>query len=798
MLSLLFRFRRTPLARAALCLGLALPLPAAMAQAGAPVPVVRFDIAAQPLAGALDQFARQAGLQLVFQPGLAAQRQAPAVRGELPLRQALDALLQGSGLHGQVRDGTLTVQPVVSGEQSLPEVKVVSNQLGEITEGTGSYTPGTIATATRLVLTPRETPQSVSVVTRQKMDDFQLTSIDQVMEHTPGVSIVTYDSERTEYFARGFAIQNFQYDGIPMMRDSSYSAGNTLSDMVMYDRVEVLKGATGLLTGVGTPGATINLVRKKPTREFQGHITGSAGRWDSYRTEVDLSGALNASGSVRARGVAAYSDRHSHKDGYRRKTDVFYGIVEADLTSSTLLTLGLDAQHNKPRASTWGGIPVLNAQGEFNAMPRSFNNGASWSHWDQYTRTGFATLEHSFDNGWLVKAQFNHQVNGYDANLGSAASGHPDPVDGSGVSMWAGQYVGRTTSKAGDVYLSGPLRLAGREHELVLGASMANRRWKNSSWWDAGSYDKSVADYYRWNGQVPRPNWNPAPDGTNDETTRERGLYVTARWNLRDDWKLITGGRWSSYRNRVAGQDESGVFVPYLGTVVDLNDAYSLYGSYTGIFTPQSLQDEQGRRLDPLQGKNYEVGMKASFMGGRLNASAAVFQLEQDNFGVETGGVTPNGGTAYRAIKGVKSKGYEIEVAGQITPAWQLQAGYSHSVSRQQGERVSTLTPVSQFSLYTSYKFGASLPGLTLGGGMRWQDKTWGDVSTPSGQSVRHTVKSYWLMDLMAGYAFNKNLSASLVVNNVLDKKYYSIFSWYSTYTWGEPRSVNVSLTYKF
>lgn len=110
------------------------------------------------------------------------------------------------------------------------------------------------------------------------------------MEHTPGVSIVTYDSERTEYYARGFAIQNFQYDGIPMMRDSAYSAGNTLSDMVMYDRVEVLKGATGLLTGAGTPGATINLIRKKPTRGFQGHVTASAGSRDSYRTEIDLSG----------------------------------------------------------------------------------------------------------------------------------------------------------------------------------------------------------------------------------------------------------------------------------------------------------------------------------------------------------------------------------------------------------------------------------------------------------------------------------------------------------------------------
>ncbi|WP_347615083.1 TonB-dependent siderophore receptor, partial [Comamonas thiooxydans] len=193
-----------------------------------------------------------------------------------------------------MKQGMLTVQlvPATTGTEpsTLAEVKVVANQLGEITEGSGLYTPGAIATATRLVLTPRETPQSVSVVTRQKMDDFQLNSIDEVMEHTPGVSVVTYDSERTVYYARGFAINNFQYDGIPMLRDSGYSAGNTLSDTSIYDRVEVLKGATGLLTGSGDPGATINLVRKKPTREFQGHATLGAGSWGSYRGELDLSG----------------------------------------------------------------------------------------------------------------------------------------------------------------------------------------------------------------------------------------------------------------------------------------------------------------------------------------------------------------------------------------------------------------------------------------------------------------------------------------------------------------------------
>lgn len=156
---------------------------------------------------------------------------------------------------------------------ALPTLKFTANQLGEITENSGVYTPGSIATATRLVLKPKETPQTISVITRQEMDDFNLNSIDDVMRHTPGVSVVTYDSERTEYYSRGFAIQNFQYDGIPMNRDSAYSAGNTLSDMAIYDRIEVLKGATGLLTGVGDPGATINLIRKKPTKDFQGNVS---------------------------------------------------------------------------------------------------------------------------------------------------------------------------------------------------------------------------------------------------------------------------------------------------------------------------------------------------------------------------------------------------------------------------------------------------------------------------------------------------------------------------------------------
>ena len=683
-------------------------------------------------------------------------------------------------------------------EAKLPTITITANQLGGITENSGIYTPSTIATATRLVLKPRETPQTISVITRQEMDDFNLNSIDDVMRHTPGVSVVTYDSERTEYYSRGFAIQNFQYDGIPMRRDSAYSAGNTLSNTAIYDRIEVLKGATGLLTGVGDPGATINLIRKKPTSEFQGSASVGVGSWNTYSGEIDLSGPLNDSGTIRARGVAAYQDKESELDHYERKTPVFYGIVETDLTDKTLLTVGADYQDSKPEGSTWGGIPIYNTAGNFNKMPASFNNGARWSNWEQYTRTIFSTLEHKFDNDWVAKLQLNHQINGYDAQLGAAAGGNPNPIDGSGVSMWAGNYKGETKSNAADIYASGPFKLLGREHELVVGANISESTWKNNGYSAPNDYKTTVDQYYQWNGNVPEPDWQAGSHWTNKEKTKQNGLYVTSRLNLRDDLKLILGGRVANYESEDI--KESGVFVPYIGTVYDLNDNYSLYASYSTIFSPQSNRDVNGKTLDPQEGENYEVGVKGEFYDGRLNASLAYYQLKQDNFAQEIAGVTtPSGDAAFEAIQGVKTKGVELEVTGEIMPDWNLHAGFNHKVSKQQESKVSTLTPENEFTLYTSYKVNQWVEGLTIGGGVRWQDETWGNVHNPQyTDPVKHTVSDYWLVDAMANYKLNDQLSFSFNVNNLLDEKYYTIFSWYSTYTWGEGRNYNLGLKYKF
>jgi len=714
-----------------------------------------------------------------------------------PLTQAVSAVLTvGLLTAGAQAQQSAAAQTDDEAARTLQTVQVTANQLGTVTEYSGSYTPGTIATATRLVLSPRQTPQSISVITRQEMNDFGLNGIDDVMKVTPGISIVTYDSERTEYYARGFAVQNFQYDGIPMARDSAYSAGNTLSDMAIYDRVEVLKGATGLLTGMGDPGATINLIRKKPTHAFTGRVGLGIGSWDSYRAEVDVSGPLTESGRVRGRAVAAQQDKHSNVDHYQRTNKVFYGILEADIDDSTLLTFGADYQDSDPQGSSWGGIPLLDTTGNFNRVPRSFNNGARWSSWAQYSRTAFATLEHTFGNDWVAKLQLNHQVNGYDAPLGAAAGGNPDPVTGEGVSMWVGKYVGETTSNAADLYVSGAFEWFGRQHELVVGGSVSRKRWINDGYSPQEGYVTSVADYRGWTGDVPEPDWQWGYG--NNEVTRESGAYVVGRFDLADPLKLILGSRVANYK--ALDIDETGVIVPYAGLVYDLNQNYSVFASYSSIFKPQSNQDEQGRVLDPLEGRSYEAGVKAEFLEGRLNASAAVFQLEQDNHAEPTGGLTPSGGIAYRGLMGVRTKGYEFDVSGQVAPGWQVQGGYAHKIARQQSTKVSTLEPEDQFSLHTTYRVqDGALRGVSIGGGARWQGSTFGTITNPlDGGSLVHRTDPYWLLDAMARYEFNDRLSATLNVNNLLDKHYYTIFNWYSTYTWGEPRNVRLTVDYRF
>lgn len=796
-------------------------------------PTQQYHVNAGALGTALSSFALQSGIALSFDPALTRGLKSQGLNGHYQIEQGFAELLKNTSLimiknqngtwsivsknHRLAQDAETqsSSQYDENNNLVLPTIVMTANQLGEITENTGSYTAGKIATATRLVLTQKETPQTISVVTRQELDDYNLNNIDAVMSHTPGITVAAYDSERTSYYSRGFAINNFQYDGIPSTtRNVGYAAGNTLSDSAIYDRFEVLKGSTGLLTGGGSSGATINLVRKKPTHDFQAIAKLGAGSWHDYRGEFDVGGPLNQSGSVRGRFVTALEDKESFMDRYERKSYVFYGITEFDLSDNTLLTIGADYQNNKPKASTWSGsFPLFNSKGERNPYPsRSFNNAANWSKWEQYTRSVFANVHHDFANDWQLTMQYDHKINGYDASLGTIQGYYP--LENGSAKIWPSKYVGRTVSDSFEVYTTGKFNLLNREHDLVLGASAAFSLWKGEDWTPNTSnpdgdnyYDTRIPSFEGWDGHIPEPTWGNPTALTRDRTI-QYGVYATSRLNLTDQLKTILGTRLINYKMKgLEGKvEESNRLIPYVGVLYDFNDKVTAYASVTDIFMPQDIwyKDSSNKILDPDEGKNYELGFKFQPWGEKFNASIAYFQIHQSNRAVEdkiyNGDPTnPDVDFAWQGIK-AKTKGVELEASGEILPGLEIGGGYTHKIIKDgTGEKVSTWEPEHQVSLSSSYKFTGALDGLTAGAHLRWQSKAWQTVYNRVKQQLEDINQDQFVtVDLMANYQITPQLNAAVNFNNIFDKTYFTNVGFYNSAIYGNPRNVMLSLKFKY
>ena len=777
---------------------------------------VKVSIAVQPLSSALTELGMQTNLQILYSPDQVAGIKSRAVSGSLEPSQALSELLKGTGISFQINGNTVTLVSGGGASLQLGATTISGQALGLTTEDTGSYTTGATTTATKLPLTLRETPQSVTVVTRQQMDDRGAQSIADVLRNTPGISVQQYDSDRTEYSARGFAITNFQYDGVNTIYDGVYDEGATHVDMATYDRVEVIKGATGLMTGSGDPSATVNLVRKKPTKEFKASITGTAGSWDNYRTEGDISGPLNDTGSVRGRFVGAYQDKDSYIDHYSQKKDVYYGILEADLTDDTLLTFGIDNQSVTPRGSSWTGNPVYFSDGGRTDFSRSFNPGADWSRRDFDTTTYFASLEQALANDWKLKLSLNQKTTDHDTQLASASGGNPDRATGEGMFLYWGRWEGHRVQDTADVNVSGPFTLGGREHELVAGF-MASHSRQTGATFDTSAFEMVPGSIYDWNGTLPKQEF--PKNGKYERTQSQNGIYLATRLRPTDDLSFILGSRLSTFKynedysyNPGAGLDdthasykEHGVVTPYAGVVYDLNDTYSVYGSYTSIYQPQIYKDVNGSTLAPVEGNAYETGLKAAYFEGKLNASLAFFRIEQDNVAesIGTNPVTNEG--IYKAIDGATTNGVELELAGEVAPDWNVSAGYTYARTRDQDEQrifgypLSTSKPEHVVRTFTTYRLPGALNQVTVGGGVSWQSAFYGKIwSTPANDYTQIKQGGYTLVDLMTRYEYDDHLSFTVNANNVFDKKYLTGLGNFDTTFYGEPRNLQLTAKYDF
>ena len=684
-----------------------------------------------------------------------------------------------------------TLAPAASSATTLQEVVVSDVRSGATTEGSGSYTVEQASTATKLPLTLRETPQSVTVVTREKMDDFNQNNLNQVLANTAGVTVERIETDRTYYTSRGFDITNFQVDGTGMPLTNGNMNGDV--DTAIYDRIEVVRGATGLMTGAGNPSATVNMVRKRPTREFQASVKGEGGSWDHRRAEADISGSLVESEKLRGRMVLVKENGDSYLDRYSVDKGTVYGVVEADLSDTTLLTAGYSLHKNNSDSPLWGALPLYYTNGSATDYPVSTSTSADWAYWNVDNYRSFIELSQQLANGWQAKATYSHIKTTQDSRL-FYVYGTPDATTGEGLFSYPGLYQMEHRQDVGDINATGSFSLLGRTHELVVGAMAAKGKVHELSLYSS-DIGTPLPELSGWDGAYPEPEFNLNPNGSQwDE--QEAGAYLAARFSLSDDLSWIAGSRlshWKSEGENYGQNKESsanGVLTPYTGLVYDLSRDYSVYASYTTIFAPQSKRDINRNLLDPVDGRSYETGVKGEHMDGRLNTAVTLFHTEQNNV-AEAGGVIPGSiETYYVAKDGIRSQGFELEATGEVLPDWQLAGSYTNlSIQDADGNQANTYTPRQLFKLSSTYR----LNKLKLGGALNWQDKIY-RVNNLGGET---TQGGYALLDLMARYDYSKQFYTALNINNVTDKKYINSLYWEQGY-YGAPRSFVLSAGLKY
>ncbi|MBN3807823.1 TonB-dependent siderophore receptor [Paraburkholderia sp. Ac-20347] len=796
------RFPLATLAAAVILAVAVLEAPAARAQTpttAAPEALADFSIPAQPLGDALKEVARQANVQLLVKSSLVAGKTSPAVKGRMTANQALGSVLKGSGLSADVRDGTVTVAPapaapVSETDNTLPAVVVSAGPDEQRpTEQTHSYTIKTTTAGSKIALSPKETPQSVSVLTRQEMNDFQINSVNDALRHITGVTVEPYDSYATDFTSRGFQITNLQFDGIgiPLVYTSQYGD----IDMAFYDRVEVLRGADGLNAETGNPSATVNFIRKRPTYDFQASAGISYGSWDKKRVDVDISGPLNKAGTVAGRLVAFHEDGNSYTDRLKPSKDGIYGVVEANLTPSTLATAGFSYEYNRLGGASWGGLPLLDASGNALNYDVHASMAPKWAFFNTQEQRAFAELKQQIGSRWTWKTSANWSDIYNNARFfypyGSLES------DGSGVNSYTSDYESSNRQIVLDSSLSGKFDLFGRTHELTFGANFSRSEFTNpSSEGEGDGVPVSYADLLA--GSYPEPtSWGENATRVHYLDVR-RSLYASSRWSLTDRAHLLLG---INYTQAASSGDSAGTSynqqssgsAPYIGLTYDLTRNITAYASFTKIFNPQYQLNVDNQLLGPARGRSAEAGIKGAFFDNRLNTSFTVYRIHQSNIATEAG-FNADTGQYYYSGGDATSEGIEAEVSGQITNDWNVSAGATIlRVTDDNGQATQLFVPRKSAHLSTTYRLPYFDHKLTVGTSVRWQSATsYVDEGVGMARQGAYTV-----LDFMARYDVNKHFTITGTLNNALDKKYWSTME-YSYSTYAAPLNGSVNLTWRY
>lgn len=797
---------------------LAQPAPAASAAATSAA-TQQYAIAPGSLSSVLSNFAAQAGILLAVDGQLTQGKQSPGLQGSFSVDAGLARLLDGTGLAAQ-RDasGGYSLSPIAAeGAVTLGTTAVQGFALGNALGSMEGYNASHSSVATKTSMALAETSQTVSVVTRQQMDDQGSRTVAQAVRYSPGVMSTPYGATtRYDYVAlRGIndgSVDNLFIDGQKMLGDSgTYSSLQV--DPWFIERIDILKGPSSVLYGRSLPGGLVALTTKKP--EFQSHrrLELSYGSEDERQAALDLTGPLNDHMAYRLAGVAKKAG--NQVDGVDEERYALMPSLTIDLAEETRLTLMAMLQHD-PSSGYHGGLPAAGTVTSYNGqrIARSFFEGD-----DQLERfkrdqqmVGYQ-LEHRFND--VVSARQNLMY-----------------VDSKVDSRQVYQY-GYTTAQ-GDLYraytganealhawsLDNQLQFefdtGWLSHTLVTGLDY-QRRWAKVDY-DAAANSLTSSNPY--SGYRPPAGVVTAHQYDESRQLKQTGLYVQDLISL-DRWRFSLGGRqdWvdvafqhtqDAYYGDQSDSSKDSQFTGRVGVLYAFDNGVSPYVSYSESFNPNTTsaynQTATGWNLallKPTKGKQYEAGIKYQPPGTDDLYTFSVFDLKQSNLASKD-----SNESFYRAVGEISSRGAELEARLRPMDNLNLIASYTYLDVEYSKDFVGTAgvnnrgnTPTAvarnMASAWADYQFTeGALAGLQLGAGARYFGRSWADAEN----TLR--IPAYTLYDALLGYDLGqvglKGVGVRLNLNNLTDEKYVAACnSLYQCY-YGEGRNVMATVSYDF
>lgn len=654
--------------------------------------------------------------------------------------------------------------------------------------------------ATKIATPDIETPQSVSIITREQFEEQGAISVRQAVSYTPGVySNQIGASNRFDYIVlRGFSdgsLDNVYLDGLKMMGDTN-SHSSLVVDPWFLENIEVVRGPASVLYGRSSPGGIVALTSRKPSFDPGGEIKLFAGNNNQRGAAFDVTGALDDNDRVAARlsGMTRYAD--SQFDTLKEQRYAIMPSLTWRITDQTRLDL-MAYLHRDPEGGSHSGLPYEGTVVPHNGkkIANTFFEGED--DYDKYDRrenmVGY-NFEHMFDNGWSVRQKLRYLHTKVELNQVYAAGWLNESELNRGYSG-SDEKMNAITL---DNQLDGSVDTWAVNHRLLMGIDYQDR-------------SNDTTGYY---GAFPaidafNPVYGAKPDyitmySREKHKLRQTGYYLQDQMSW-ERWRFTLGGRYDQVSvsnidklNQTRSDLDKNNFSTRAALLYLFDNGFAPYISYSTAFTPTSFADENGNVLDPMKGKQWEAGLKYEPEGMNSQFSASLFRINQTNIATKEEPTDP-----YRSIGEIESKGVELEAISQLTDSFRLQAAYTYTDIRykksspeEQGKRA-VYAPRNQASAWLSYDVKSGpLDGLTLGSGVRYVN------GITSDRLNTHTLPSYTLVDMAIGYDLSKvgikGLSAQLNVNNLTDKSYIAACNSLSYCYFGAERSIVGSVSWKF